>query len=400
MSDVVTEDYHLLVKSGAHLPVNPMSHVIPFATSSSTESEWLTTSNDGNEYCRDIAPYTFGGSRSNLMTPGNFTALGNLVTDPEIPSLAYMLQEARAKCHGKPVDLLTMFAELEKSADLVKNVHSRTYQRARKVIDAAAKFRRGDLNATWRRMGRAARVADLLDIAGSIWLEYRFGWRLLVQDIESLHELYSRVGNTFAISYERGTFEHQSGPEQLLYRSSSSSLGICTKDMSASCRVYYDSKEWIRKTRIVRVGVMEEFSGNRFHYADPITTLYEIVPLSWVVDAFANVGSALKAWSPFISGRPVHQWMTDQLKVEIVRELTPTGQLTYYPRDAKFVKRDVQTASMGYEHKQRMPVSLQLPTIGFHPSYPDALKLLDIGAVMSSFGRRLMRYAERTILKM
>jgi hypothetical protein len=400
MSDVVIEGYNSLVKSGALLPVNPMSHARPFVTSSALEGEWLTTSVDGNEYCRDIAPFTFGGGRSYLKMPTTFAVLGELVTDPEIPSLAYMLQEARAKCHGKPVDLLTMFAELDKSVNLVKDVHLRTLQRARKVIDAAAKIRRGDLNATWRRMGRAARVADLLALASSVWLEYRFGWRLLVKDIEALHELSSRVSNTFALSYERGTFEYQSGPEQNLYRSYSSSLGIFTKDTSSSCRVYYDSKEWIRKTRTVRVGVMEEFSGNRFYYADPITTLYEIVPLSWVVDAFANVGSALKAWSPFISGRPIHQWMTDETRLEIVRELTPTGQLTYWPRDAKFVKRDVQTASMGYAYKERMPVSLQQPTIGFHPSNPKALKLLDIGAVMSSFGRSLTRYAERTILRM
>jgi hypothetical protein len=406
MTDRVVPGFKDMQRRNILLPVNPMYHSTPLSRQVNADAPW--TAYRFGKYARtDLSvvghnPHTFGDSYSPLVVPPgtNWSTVAAQVGIPEVPSLAYMMQEARAKCHASGVDMLTMLAEFDKSVDLVTDVHHRTLARARKVIDAAAKFKRGDVNRTWRYLGRAARVADLLALAGSIWLEYRFGWRLLVQDIESLKEIHDSVVNTFDVSYERGTFKFECDPiDGAVTRlaPSNSNFYVGKNQGGVGC-ITRRSEERLRAERTIRVGVMEQFRGNRPYFGDFFVTGYELIPLSWVVDAFSNVGSLIKAWSPMISGRPVHQWMTDEQIYVIRRTSTPTG-LTPTWKTGTYTAATCH-ADVGVTVKSRAPVEMQWPTISFNPRGPNALKWMDIGSVVATFGRSITRYAERTILRM
>jgi hypothetical protein len=406
MTDRVTPGFNNLQRMKSHLPVNPMTHSVPLTR---------VTGEDGahvayllGKYARSdfrvngFNSHTFGDSYQPLVVPPgtNWNTVAALVGTPDVPSLAYMMQEARAKCHAEGVDMLTMLAEMDKSVNLVADVHHRTLDRARKVIDAAAKFKRGDADRTWRYMGRAARVADLLALAGSIWLEYRFGWRLLVQDIESLKEIHDSVVNTFDVSYSRGTFKFECDPiDGALSRYATSNSNFYVgKNQGGTGKILRRTEERLRAERTIRVGVMEQFTGNRPYFGDFFVTGYELIPLSWVVDAFTNVGSIIKAWSPMISGRPVHQWMTDEQIYMLRRTAIPQGLVPTWSKGV--YTATTHHADVGLRVKTRTPVGLAWPTIDFHPRGPNALKWLDIGSVVASFGRSVTRYAERTILRM
>jgi hypothetical protein len=405
MTDRVTPGFFDLQKKPRFLlPVNPMTHTIPFCRQENVDA--THSAYTLGKYARtDIVssglnPFTFGDGYQPLAVPvgTDWNAVAATLGKPEVPSLAYMMQEARAKCHASGVDMLTMLAEMNKSVDLVTDVHQRTLRRARKVIDAAAKFKRGDVNRTWRYMGRAARVADLLALAGSIWLEYRFGWRLLMQDIESLKEIHDRVVNTFDVSYARGTFKFECDPIDgalVRYASANTNFYVGTNAQCTGVIRRRTEERW-HAERTIRVGVMEQFTGNRPYFGDFFVTGYELIPLSWVIDAFANIGSVIKAWSPMISGRPVHQWMADETTYALRRSAIPNGITSGWVATSA----PTMHADIGILVKTRTPVALQWPTVEWHPRGPNALKLLDIGSVVATFGRSVTRYAERTILKM
>lgn len=405
MVDVVTENYFERRRLGEILPVNPMVHSklhVSRGDGAPLGDTWSTAYfYRGNPWMQRIYGNVsafwcdgFGSSKLSAYGPGNFATSDY----PEAPSLAYMLQEARAKAHGNAVDLTTMLAELDKSVDLVRNTHTRALQRARRVIDAAVKLRKGDLDPQWRRLNTVSKVADLLNIASQIWLEYRFGWRLLVKDIESIKELYDHVGHTFDVAYERGTFQLElEGPKSII-RHNANCTSFAGGQSTGTLWGYYDYDEYRVIRRSIRVGAMVKYRGDRPYFGDPLVTAWELVPLSWVADMFVNVGSALRAWSPMIIGEPVHQWMTDDVQYLHGRELTPRGSYGSWPNTYGWVGANpVLTAEVGSATKSRSSVNMQLPNISFNPGIPKIAKLADLAAVVGQFGNRVVQMATKSV---
>lgn len=405
MTDVVTEDFFALEKAKKILPVNPMTHTGVDA-SNSTDSLFGQTWTQayyfgGNPYQTTVfgnanAFWCDGWGRSKLTVAPTGSFSESLV--PSAPPLAYMLQEARAKAHGEPVDLSTMLAELNKSVDLVKDVHKRTLERARRVIDAAVRLRKGDLNAAYRRMNTASKVADLINIASQIWLEYRFGWRLLVKDIEDLHQLYNTIEHTFDVDYSRGTYELVlAGPLSTIYSQNGCST-LSMGDTSLTSWGKYDFVEYLRVERKVRVGAMVKYTADRPYFGDPFVTAWELVPLSWVADMFVNIGSALKAWSPFIAGLPVHQWMSDDVFYVHGRSMTPGASYGSWPNTYGFVgSNPVLKAEVGWRTKSRVAVGLTAPVLRFNPGIPKVIKLVDLAAVVTQFGNQVVQHATSNV---
>lgn len=399
MVDEVTPGYFELKKTGAILPVNPMTHTRVKISEASTQDKTWTTAYVymGTPYYTEI----FGNVNSLWNQAGVSSFIGvtplSSFTEadvPEAPSLAYMLQEARAKAHTNAVDLSTMFAELDKSVDLVSDVYKRAYQRAQRVIDAATKIRKGDMNASYRRWSRAAKIADLMTIASQLWLEYRFGWRLLVKDIESLHEWYSHIGHTFDVAYERGTFKLElEGPKKtIIHRDNVTSFA--TGHATGTLWGKYTFEEYLKVRRSIRVGSMVRYTADRPVFGDPFVTAWELVPLSWVADMFVNIGSGLRAWSPFIAGAPVHQWMSDDVHYLKGRTCEPDGGYGSWPHTYGFVGDSPDlTSEIGWKIKNRAPVDMQGPSFGFNPGIPKIAKMADLAAVVTQFGNRVFQLA-------
>jgi hypothetical protein len=214
--------------------------------------------------------------------------------------------------------------------------------------------------------------------------------------MESLKDLYDHIENTFVVSYQRGTYEYVS--ETVIAETNQVDQGnLQLNGWSGSNYGYYDINLRTVAQRKVRVGVMEAFEGRRPFWGDPFVTLYELVPLSWVADMFMNTGSAIKAWSPFISGRPVHQWMTDEKTLYRRRTITPSDYVYKYGTTC-YTHSDGSAASVmevGNKVVTRTPESLQLPALGFSETI-NKLKLAkwaDLAAVLGKFPRRLVDMA-------
>lgn len=165
------------------------------------------------------------------------------------------LIEAAAKIYSNGHDTLTFLAEFASVKDL--------------FIKTAKKLIKMDFPRNWKAL------------SGN-WLATRYGWRTLLYDLSDLNKAlrsldekrtrYSEcAGRTYSDTYEYGEDE-------------SWSLGTLTRT-------------WNDKVTVgIRGSVVADITVPKFQF-NPLQTGWELIPFSFVIDWFVNVGKAIAAWS-------------------------------------------------------------------------------------------------------
>lgn len=134
------------------------------------------------------------------------------------------------------------------------------------------------------------------------WLEYAFGWRPLISDIKDANSAFVRLAKApYEFQRVRGYSE---APSDL--RSSRSAVPVIV-DLGSSGLTLY--REWARYTAKVqcrylgevRVKVDTPYTMARevlgFTWNDFVPTVWELIPYSFLVDYFSNIGDVISAWS-------------------------------------------------------------------------------------------------------
>jgi hypothetical protein len=172
-----------------------------------------------------------------------------------------LLQQAFANC-SEELDALTMLSEAHKTVDLVLNARSR-------FIDLVRSMRRGNILTYAQAIGNA-------------WLEWRYGWDILVKDIETVTEFLNYPVRDLIVTGRAGDSVTEYA------------------EINEPVNAYYVSHDWITKrkrdlsVRACAYAKMRVKSVNAF--ASPFVTGWELIPYSFVADWFVSVGDALKAW--------------------------------------------------------------------------------------------------------
>lgn len=185
-----------------------------------------------------------------------------------------MQQEAYADMLPQ-LDALTSLVELKETADMFINAR----KRAKELVDQVRPFHIG--RSGFRSLVQAA------DALGDARMEWRYGWKLLLLDIEAAVDAYNFPIRGAIINGKSSTVEtiledgdqvsapHSSFPTQ---------WGI--------------NSEWSDTTRssayVTAGGSLALVTKN--YLMSPSTTLWESAKLSFVADWFVSVGDALGAW--------------------------------------------------------------------------------------------------------
>lgn len=176
-----------------------------------------------------------------------------------------LLVEALANCKPE-LDAGTMLAEMSKTVQMVVGVRKRA---AKYISDAL----RGGF--------RSARAAS------QAWLEWRYGWRVLGYDINSVVE-YLNYPIRDAIVEGRAGQSYTRYDEVVRaftgYYVRHNTVGQLQQDLS------------------VRANVNVKFRGKSSNaFVSPATTGWELIPFSFVADWFVGVGDAIAAWEVLLS---------------------------------------------------------------------------------------------------
>lgn len=330
ISDVVTPGFFKASKGGS-LPVNPCS---------STQSGY-----EGGEGRYSVYYYTdrpISGStttrrrsETHVVYDGSLVhqQLGTVPTPPPIDP-APLLVEAVQRARDELWDVGTSLAEMGKTVELITSLQRKNFRRMENILQGMLQ----------RRRARRADLAGLADEFSNLWLSARYGWRPLAYEYESVRDAVDRSLN---------------GPLGVVrkYATESSEATQFTGWSTISGAWQY---RWrMKATRTVRGFVGAELNGSPA-YIDPLVTGWELIPFSFVIDWFFNIGANLSAFSPFATGKVVWAGTSNEVLIERELETRVNGDYDYVeiiaPPFTSFYKtysREAATPVMSLAFKPR-----------------------------------------------
>lgn len=194
-----------------------------------------------------------------------YDALDSTGDDPH-----FYVQQAAAAIYTNGWDALTFTSEFHKTARMFVNAKRRF---AKLVEDAI--FR--------RKLPRKPKsVSEALSIASRDWLEYRYGWRILVMDLEEIAKMVK------SLDEKRTRWSERRGLTHSIVVPSTFNYQV----LGYNC-VRHDLTEWKIGVR-GSVTADAKLASARFNLA---VTGWELVPFSFVLDWFVYVNQALEALS-------------------------------------------------------------------------------------------------------
>lgn len=178
-----------------------------------------------------------------------------------------LAQKALGALYSQGMDALTFLAELSKTAKMLVS-------KFRQVVTFVASY---DFRVPpkWIRDGLNIRTLN------NEWLEWRYGWRILLYDLMSFAAALDLPG-------EVKRYKERAGYQQTWAQSYSKSHSWASINADEPYRRSFTLNE--------RVMVVGDFSIPPFRF-NPLMTVYELVSYSFVFDWFFSVGRAIEATS-------------------------------------------------------------------------------------------------------
>jgi hypothetical protein len=220
------------------------------------------------------------------------------------------------------------------------------------------------------------------------WLEYSFGWTPLISDIYSgAHALRQLQNRSFDHKVIRTT-----GTSQLDKPS-----GPISKGIEGGHTVTGDVIETAEYIVIYR-GAVRLPIGNRslmtrqnlgFTWGNFVPTVWELIPYSFLVDYFTNIGDVLSAWSFWDLNL---SWMNKTTidkrtrKVTLNRIATLNYNSSWYDIENKTLTPCVSTTGVRTVNRSRYTGSL-IPAFRFEIPGMSSLKWLNLAALATSHRR-------------
>jgi hypothetical protein len=149
------------------------------------------------------------------------------------------------------------------------------------------------LNVTRRMMSDAQTRAKVFDLAGSLWLEARYGWRPFILDTIAHCEAIRTprpVRKTFRVSKAIPA----SAPGSFQVLMPATLVGQIVKEVKGEATAKIRCGQTVDYRNSIDLRVLQ-FGGY-----DILGTAWELIPYSFVVDWFINIGDSLQALQAFV----------------------------------------------------------------------------------------------------
>lgn len=262
-----------------------------------------------------------------------------------------------------PFKGLTFLGELRETIEMLKG-------RAMFLLQDIGKYAKR-ARALYRRYPGRRAVKDV----GNLWLEYQFGWKPFVEDIEAgITALSQDRLEVVPITASASELTGSSSVSEVLIGSQSCYTAMRTiRDFSkSSCRV----RGVVDLSLISPVSASDTISAERWGLTlgEFIPTVWELTPYSFLVDYFVNVGDVIN--SAFVEKRAL-RWSNRTTKVISARDVylgwpkwtaygTAIGRHPYSP--IKFspcgAKATVKRIDRVSSPSLFVPIVVQYPSLG------------------------------------
>jgi hypothetical protein len=178
-----------------------------------------------------------------------------------------LAQQTLASIYSQGMDALTFLAELRKTLKMVVS-------KFRQVVTFISSY---DFRVPPRWTRNSLNIRTL----NSEWLEWRYGWRILLYDLQSF-------ASALDMPYKKARYKERAGYQQTWADTYSRSYSWTASNGYEPYRRSFELNE--------RVMVVGDFYVPPFRF-NPFLTAYELVPYSFVFDWFFSLGRAIEAVS-------------------------------------------------------------------------------------------------------
>lgn len=279
MIGVDTPHYHRRKKAGELLPMNPFTQV---EWSLSRSGSYSYGNTQYGEWRHGDGPPLAGDRYRYQPSEGHITDLVSSI------DTAFLLQMAAANLNAE-FDALTFLVELREIPELLLGLVTRIH----------------NLRTSAYKRFNVKNVGDL-------WLEVRYGWRPLLNDMESIARLLNEAAEKKSEFVKRrtGAAIAQSFTDVV-------TMSWSVEHAGAVETTQVDST--IAVSGVARV--VSKIQPPKVMISVPVTA-WEVIPLSFVLDWIVGVGTALKA----LSALSVHTDLVSSVGTRVDIEATGSGR--------------------------------------------------------------------------
>jgi hypothetical protein len=260
------------------------------------------------------------------------------------------VQNAAAKIYSSGHDTLTFLSELRQVKQMFSSCATRLLS-----LDLPNSWKRKKPPYNWRNIP-------------SDWLQYRYGWRTLVMDLQSLQKAIQNYNNARTRFSERSG-EHYTEPDFSV-----------TPWTGVFCGAAYTGTLTVEQSFKVSVrgSVVADISVPQFQF-NPLITAWELIPYSFMVDWIFTVGKALSAIS-FLALQTNYSasW---GCQVTGSKKLTLRGTA-----DAPYVGTIWQDSTCFAKYELRVPCG-----VPYHPYLNPRVDLSKIADTLSVLSQKIRR---------
>jgi hypothetical protein len=219
----------------------------------------------------------------------------NPLTDPLVATqVSKITSRLQSKIVGQGTNLPVSLMEAKQTIGMVGDC-------AQKLYTAYRHVRHGKFKAAALALGleRAPRTVSARKSAESNWLEYRYGWRLVVMDASSLmktvwNELRDRPHTLRVNAYESAESKTSSAVAETKVMPNQAQALAWTANI-VTTRTTSTHGGYVYSIENQAVSAQQSFG-----LLNPFVIAWELIPYSFVVDWFANVGECLQGLNAFV----------------------------------------------------------------------------------------------------
>lgn len=287
------------------------------------------------------------------------------------------------------MQILASLGELPETLSWIKSIFTRLIKVIRGLRNLKSMISLAD---DLRKAGKARkadkilqRVSDKIDKSSSkvgtlatpvdLWLEYRYAIRPLVFEMISALKALKTV-------IKKGTrFTSRGFHEEQRYE--------VTNYLASNGWVEFNRRVAITRRSNYRAGVLANIDEDIndilaiWGFDQPLQSIYELIPFSFIVDWFFNVGTIIGAWSPKASLSVLSSWIVEQHYLKTVITLDQFTPLPLIP-DTNYWNYVAVNTDNYYEWGTTIKRRIPTPDRPILPSFNlrlDMAKIADLAAI-------------------
>lgn len=275
--DQIVPHFTLLKKCGSFLPLNPMKV-------ESHEDVWIPGDVAAESRLRSDNSVTFQGEGRLYETYGDAGTPLPLPDEPPESEFAAAVIAAQANVANADWDVLTFAGELHESAEFIKGIahtfNQRTADLAAQAVELSDKFRRS------RNKARTAWY-----YFRQLWLAERFSIRPMIGDMGNIVQSLESAVQDKDLLRGRG--------RSILEGDQSLSTSLHINDNAIGYT--FQHLQWSWTIRAFSYLAVQQAVFKKYG-VDPLVTAWELIPYSFVVDYFTNIGKWVSTLAPTFKG--------------------------------------------------------------------------------------------------